>query len=176
MPRVSVLRTYLELRTPAPDAPLPPLPAGVAVAEERPCDVSTYRALYAAVGSAYHWRDRLAWSDDRLAQHLARDAVRVWILRDAHGAGGFFELERHADGSVEISYFGLVPSRHGRGLGRALLERAIHEGWRAGAERLWLHTCTLDGPAALPNYRARGFVPFRSETYETELPDAPSPA
>jgi hypothetical protein len=26
-----------------------------------------------------------------------------------------------------------------------------------------LHTCTLDSPRALPNYRARGLRPFRTE-------------
>jgi len=30
--------------------------------------------------------------------------------------------------------------------------------------RVWLTTCTLDGPYALPNYRARGMVPFRTAT------------
>jgi len=155
---------------PSPGAPSS-LPAGTSLEEESACAGSTYRELYSAVGGAYHWRDRLAWSDATLASHLARATIRIWILRDAHGRGGFFELERHPDGSVEISYFGLVPSRHGRGLGRALLERAIAEGWRWGANRLWLHTCTLDGPAALPNYRARGFTPFRTETYEADLPD-----
>jgi len=28
-------------------------------------------------------------------------------------------------------------------------------------ERVWLHTCTLDGPHALTNYHARGFVPYK---------------
>lgn len=176
MPRIQVLRTYLELEA-APRAVEPsPLPHGTHVTEEIDCTVSTYRALYADVGSSYHWRDRLAWSDLTLAAHLARPEIRLWILRDRDGMGGFFELERHPDGSVEIAYFGLVPSRHGRGLGRALLERAIAEGWRWGANRLWLHTCTLDGAAALPNYLARGFVPFKTESYETLIPDAPSPA
>jgi len=34
---------------------------------------------------------------------------------------------------------------------------------------VWLHTCTLDSPNALPNYRARGFRPYRTERYETEI-------
>ena len=40
-----------------------------------------------------------------------------------------------------------------------------------GATRVWLHTCTLDGEAALPNYLARGFTPFRTERYVATLPD-----
>ena len=34
----------------------------------------------------------------------------------------------------------------------------------SSAPRVWLHTCTLDGAAALPNYRARGLRPFRTQT------------
>jgi hypothetical protein len=37
-------------------------------------------------------------------------------------------------------------------------------------ERVWLHTCTLDHPAALPNYLKRGFRPIREEVYTTLLP------
>lgn len=172
MARIAVLRTYLQLLEPSAERDAPPLPVGAEIEEERPCSVLTYRTLYSGVGGPYHWRDRLTWSDDRLAAHLARTSVRIWTLRDDAGMGGYFELERHTDGSVEIAYFGLLPSRHGRGLGRALLEHAIEEGWRWGANRLWLHTCTLDGPAALPNYRARGFSPFRTESYEADIPDA----
>lgn len=173
MPTVTVERTYLEL-TPRPvhlTGEEESLPAGVRIDEEFHCDVATYRTLYGDVGRAYHWRDRLSWSDEVLAAYLARPDIRIWILRDDDGVGGYFELARGEEGGVEIAYFGLLPSRHGRGLGKALLSRAIVEGWRWGAKRLWLHTCTLDGPAALPNYRARGFVPFKRETYEALLPD-----
>jgi hypothetical protein len=38
-----------------------------------------------------------------------------------------------------------------------------------GAKRVWLHTCTLDHAAALPNYLRRGFVPFKTEVYETTV-------
>ena len=82
---------------------------------------------------------------------------------------GFFELKRHFDDSVEIAYFGLLPGFLGRGLGKYMLTRAIEEAWALGATRVWVHTCTLDDPAALPNYRARGMTEFRRETYQTEI-------
>lgn len=172
MPVVTVERTYLRLGTPQPTRGPHPLPDGVSIFEECYCATSTYRGLYSAVGAPYFWRDRLAWTEQQLDDYLRSEDVRVWILRDARGAGGYFELRRHPDTSVEIAYFGLVPTRHGRGLGRTLLSRAIEEAWGWGATSVWLHTCTLDGPAALPNYLARGFVPFRRETYEEALPDA----
>ena len=37
--------------------------------------------------------------------------------------------------------------------------------WALAPTRVWLHTCTLDAKAALPNYLARGFRPFKEERY-----------
>jgi GNAT superfamily N-acetyltransferase len=171
MPRTEVVRTYLRLLSPEALHPAPWRAGDATVAPEAPCAPATYRALYESVGRAHHWRDRLAWSDDALAAHLARPDVAVWIVRVAGEPGGFFELVKHPDTSVEIAYFGLVPKFIGRGLGKQFLTRAVEEAWRAGASRVWLHTCTLDAPQALPNYLARGFVPERTETYLVDLPD-----
>ncbi len=140
MPTVTVERTYLRLEQSAAAPSEIALPDGVVIEEAEPCTVPRYRRLYAEVGAAYHWRDRLQWSDARLSEHLALATVRVWVLRDTAGDGGFFELVREEEPSVEIAYFGLLPSRHGRGLGRALLERAIAEAFHWGAiERLAAH-------------------------------------
>lgn len=174
MRTVTVDRVYLEMRTPpaptsrtsAPGRFEPPLE------QERPCSVPLFRRLYREVGDAHHWHDRDLWSDERLAHHLARAEVEIWVLRSDDEPAGFFELVRHAeDASTEIAYFGLTPAFLGRGLGRLLLSRAIDVAWRGGTRRVWLHTCSLDAPAALPNYLARGFREYRRETYEAEIPD-----
>jgi GNAT superfamily N-acetyltransferase len=68
------------------------------------------------------------------------------------------------DGAVEIAYFGLLPEYFGRGWDGHLLTRAVETAWGLGASRVWLHTCTLDHPAALPNYLRRGFRRVREET------------
>ena len=171
-----VVRTYLEL--PSRDALRPaPLPASAAVGDsvrvERLASPTAeeYRALYRAVGEAYHWRDRLAWSDEQLAEYLARPEVSVWVLRVGRDNAGYFELldDTARDGGVEIVYFGLIARFHGLGLGKYMLTRAVEEAWRvAGTRRVWLHTCTLDGRAALPHYLARGFTVVRTEEYEVE--------
>ena len=129
-----------------------------------------YRALYAAVGRAWHWRDRLQLSDEQLDAYFASDDVRLWVLRAAGDVAGFFEVQRHHDQRVEIMYFGLMPAYIGRRLGGWLLTRAVEEAFALGASRVTLHTCTLDAPAALPNYLARGFVIVREETYVEEIP------
>ncbi|MGQ0641917.1 MAG: GNAT family N-acetyltransferase [Gemmatimonadaceae bacterium] len=163
--RLEVTRTYLELRErPAPQAS--PWPPGITLHREAHCSVALARGLYAAVGRPYHWYDRDAWPDQRLAGHLALPNVEVWVLRDAHRPVGYFELAREESASVEVVYFGLIPGAQGRGLGKRLLEAAIAAGFSSNATRVWLHTCTLDHPAALPNYQARGFAPFRTERYE----------
>ena len=47
----------------------------------------------------------------------------------------------------------------------------VEQGWQLSANRLWVHTCTLDHAAALPNYLKRGFKPFRQETYVVTVED-----
>ena len=44
-----------------------------------------------------------------------------------------------------------------------MLTDAIDRAWVFGTQRVWLHTCTLDHPAALGNYLARGFKVFKEE-------------
>ena len=107
---------------------------------------------------------------DVLRTHFASPNVQVWVLYDGESYAGFFELQRHDDGSVEIVYFGLTSAFFGRGLGKHLLTRAVESAWAFGANRVWLHTCTLDSPAALPNYLARGFEPYKTERYDTMIP------
>src|SRR5438094_198572 len=65
---------------------------------------------------------------------------------------------------------GSLPEFTRRGFGKHLLTEAVRHAWAEGARRVWLHTCTLDHPAALPNYVARGFRPFKTERYVTETP------
>ncbi len=49
---------------------------------------------------------------------------------------------------------------------------AAEQAWSVGANRVWLHTCTLDDAAAMPNYLRRGFKPFKAERYFTTLAEA----
>ncbi len=165
MPTVEVTRTYLRLK-PLAALARAPLPDGVRLVQLAPCPVATYRQLYAAVGDPWHWHDRDAWPDEQLAAQLAKPQVAVWRLDDRDGGLlGYCELERHDDGTVEIVYFGLVPGAIGRGLGKGFLTAAVDAAAAMGAAHVWLHTCTLDHPAAKANYEARGFVAYRQETY-----------
>lgn len=168
MPTVTVVRTYLEQRSPAAlRASINDDPSLRLVRVEAD-DVALFRQMYDDVGGEYHWRDRKRLSDDEIRAHFARPGVELWVLYHGDEPAGFFELGRHDEnGSVEIVYFGLTAAYFGRGLGKHLLTRAVQSAWALGANRVWLHTCTLDSPAALPNYIARGFAPYKTETYES---------
>ncbi len=175
MPTVTVVRTYLEMLSPAALKPALSADPSLRVVVVPRGDVRVFRQLYSDVGSPYYWRDRHAVPDAELQRRLESPDVELWVLQRDAVPAGFFELERHPDRSVEIVYFGLVGRFVGHGLGKHLLTCAVRAAWAMGAERVWLHTCTLDSPAALPNYLARGFDPVRTETYETELPGRPAP-
>jgi ribosomal protein S18 acetylase RimI-like enzyme len=165
---VEVTRTYLEMR--APDELVPPAtePVGARIEKVPACPPSFYRHLYSEVGREFHWVDRLEWDDEAIRSHLAQPSVTLWTLTLSEATAGWFELKRHDDGSTEIAYFGILPAFRRRGLGKHLLTEAVRQAWARGATRVWLHTCTLDDPAALPNYLARGFLPFREETYTVD--------
>ena len=81
------------------------------------------------------------------------------MVRELSGyPAGQFQLVVDNDGAVEIASWGFLPQFVGRGRGGWLLTVATRQAWWQGATRVWLHTCTLDHPAALPNYRRRGFT------------------
>ncbi|MBC8074576.1 MAG: GNAT family N-acetyltransferase [Chloroflexales bacterium] len=131
------------------------------------------RFLYTAVGGDWHWIDRLGWPYARWLAYLSRPELHTWVGYVAGTPAGYFELEQQPGGSVEIAYFGLLPQFVGRGLGGALLTAAIERAWQLGAARVWVHTCTLDGPAALRNYQARGLHLYAQEEEDVELPAQP---
>lgn len=155
-----VVRTYLELDDPAALRPAgPPRLDRVAVRQVAP-DGAVSRWFYAEVGRDHHWTDHLGRSE---AEWQAwADAVETWVATVAGERAGYYEL-RGADDGTEVAYFGLLPAFHGHGLGGFLLTHALRRAFER-APRVWLHTCTLDGPAALPNYKARGLRPFRTQT------------
>lgn len=164
MTEIDVVRTYLEMTSPSQLKPAP-LDRRARVEHAVGCTVSFFRYLYREVGSQYHWRDRLVWTDEQCQVRLDAPGVALWVLYTEGTPAGYFELERCADRSVEIVYFGLIPEFIGRGLGKQMLSAAVERAWAMQATRVWLHTCTQDSPAALPNYLRRGFTAFKTETF-----------
>ena len=165
---IEVTRTYLEMRHPSElNASLSNDPL-IQIERQRDCSVELFRELYAEVGKNYHWIDRLPWTDEDIAKYLLQPEISLWLMTYGGETAGYFELRKCEDESTEVAYFGLLPEFIGRGLGKHLLTCAIEQAWADGANRVWLHTCTLDDPAAMPNYLKRGFQPFKAEKYSVE--------
>jgi GNAT superfamily N-acetyltransferase len=162
---------YLEMTSPEDLRPARPLDVDFPIRQARiPCP-ELNRFLYTAVGGDWFWIDRLSWPYEQWLAWLSRPEVETWIGYLEGTPAGYFELEKQAEGNVELSYFGLLPRFIGRGLGGTLLTAAIERAWEMGASRVWVNTCTLDGPAALPSYQARGFRIFRTERLLKEFPE-----
>ena len=161
----------LEMTSPADLRPSRPRAEGFRVEQARDPD-----ARSSTVSSTPPWgatgTGSTAWGGPR-RQWLAwldRPELETWVGYLEGTPAGFFELERQPGSTVELAIFGLLPGFLGRGLGGALLTAAVERAWAMGASRVWVHTCSLDGPAALANYQARGFRLYATETVEKELP------
>ncbi len=165
--------TYLEMCDRPDSIPATMNRPGESLVEIDECTTSFYLYLYTEVGRTYHWVERRRWPKERLKAVLDDPNVRIWLLL-VHGCpAGYFELARSNGDAVEIAYFGLLPEFVGRGLGRRLLEVAIGHAWSwsPSTARVWLHTCTLDAPQALPNYVARGFRIYKTDVEVIETID-----
>jgi len=158
---VDVIRTYLELTDPSDLRPARPprtdRPVGITRVD--PPQGATSRWFYEHVGRHHAWTDNLGRT---AAEWQAwADGVETWVATIGAENAGYYELRADGEG-VEVAYFGLLPHAQGQGLGGHLLTHALTRAFEL-APRAWLHTCTLDSPRALPNYRARGLRPFRTE-------------
>ncbi|HET9065170.1 MAG TPA: GNAT family N-acetyltransferase [Gemmatimonadales bacterium] len=168
------VRQLVLRRRPAPDRPLRAAPDGVRLRRVPDGEqAGVVREMYRRVGAAWHWLDRAHWTVGEWASFLLAKQAEVWLAESGGGAVGFVVLGTQEGDEVEICYFGLVPEWIGRGAGAWLLDRAIDRAWALGPDRLRLETCSLDAPAALPNYLARGFEVRREEQLSREVPDGP---
>ena len=163
---LTATRTYLEMRDPAQLTPAAFPQASVRIEPLTDCPPSFWRYLYTEVGRRHYWIDRLPWSDDDIRRYLTDPSIQLWLMTVSGAPAGYFELRRDPDGGVEIAYFGLLEEFIGGGLGGHMLSEAARRAWAFDANRVWLHTSTLDHPAALQNYLKRGFVIVRREQYE----------
>ena len=128
------------------------------------------RFLYSAVGGEWHWHERLSWNYARWMEWLDRDEQETWVAYVRGTPAGYVDLEHQPTGSVEIAYFGLLPQFIGQGLGGQLLTFGIQRAWDLGAQRVWVHTCSLDHPSALQNYQSRGLQLYKQEDKWVLLP------
>jgi GNAT superfamily N-acetyltransferase len=151
--------TYLEMRQP-PDHAVQPSPLSLKRVEVP--QPEHYRELFRLIGAPWLWFSRLIIDDAHLAEIIQHPKVELYAVIDVeHREVGMIELDLRTAGECELAFIGLVPELSGQGHGRWLLAEALRFAWREGVDRVHVHTCTLDHPAALAAYRRAGFTPYR---------------
>ena len=151
--------TYLEMRSPA-DQPVIWSPLSLQrVAVPQP---EHYRELFKLVGARWLWFSRLILDDAHLAEIIQHPKVELYSVRDEDNREvGMVELDFREPHECELAFIGLVPELSGKGHGKWLLAEATKLAWREGVDRVHVHTCSLDHPAALSAYRRAGFIPYK---------------
>lgn len=157
--QIATIVTSLEMLSPPKPRALPPAP--LRLARWRSPAPDSYRALFRRIGEPWLWFSRLVMTDATLAAIIDHPDVEVFAAVDAQGIEvGLLELDFRDPGTCELAFFGLIPELTGKGIGQWLMGHAMGLAWRKGVERVWVHSCTLDSPAALGFYRKAGFVPY----------------
>jgi GNAT superfamily N-acetyltransferase len=126
--------------------------------------IAFYRQIYDAVGGQWNWSSRKKLPDGELACIIGDPRVEIHLLLVDGEQAGFAELDRRQPGEIELVQFGLVAEFIGRGLGKYFLQWVIDKAFSYEPQRFWLHTCTDDHPAALPNYLKGGFTVYDVRT------------
>ena len=152
--------TYLEMRAPPQQHAIPPSPLSLNRVEVP--QPEHYRQLFRLIGAPWLWFSRLTLDDAHLAEIIQHPRVELYSVRDEAGReAGMVELDFREPNECELAFIGLVPELSGKGHGRWLLAQAVKHAWREGVDRIHVHTCSLDHPAALSAYRRAGFDPYK---------------
>lgn len=154
-------RYYLEINS-TKDLKIKSRPSGNFFLEEEvknKFDLNKF--FYKQIGKRHEWVDRLTWQDKHWIDYVSNKNLKTFILRSDEELVGYFELI-FSSNDCEIAYLGILDEYIGRGLGGFLLSEALKIGLKK-ADRIWVHTCTLDHPNAIKNYKSRGMKIFKTE-------------
>ena len=117
--------------------------------------------FYKQIGKRHQWVDRLIWQDKDWLKYISNENLRTYIFKRENDLVGYFELIFN-NNDCEIAYFGILEEFIGKGYGGFLLSEALKIGFKK-ANRIWVHTCSLDHPNAIENYKSRGMKIFKTE-------------
>ncbi len=166
--KIAAIVTYLEMRSPPPTSRAE-VQEGWSL-QSLNSDRDRYRTLYRRIGEPWLWFSRLAMSDEELTGILDHPEVEAYALHDGRGDIGLLELDFRPEGEAELAFLGLVPGAVGKGAGRFLVNEAIRRAFARPINRFFVHTCSLDHPAALAFYMRTGFTPYRRAIEITDDP------
>jgi GNAT superfamily N-acetyltransferase len=133
--QIETLVTYLEMTGPPLRAALPPPRPGIEVRRALRPTIGFYRYLYDAIGAEWTWYERKLLPDAELAATIHEPGVEVNVLWSDGVPAGLAELDFREPPDVELAYFGVLADFIGQGLGRFLLDWAVHHVWRGRPRR-----------------------------------------
>ncbi len=132
-----------------------------------PANFEINKFFYKQVGKKYQWIDRLTWTNNDWIKYTSNKNLKTYVLKQEDDFVGFFEIIFNTEiNECEIAYLGILEEFFNKGCGGYLLSKAIEKSFDIGAERVWVHTCSLDHPNAIKNYISRGMKIFKTEILE----------
>ena len=163
MPKVQ--RFFLEIKRTQNTNQVPILSKKIEVYLDKEKDININKFFYRQVGKDQFWRDRLLWSDKEWEKYVGNKSLETGVMKLDGQLIGFYEQQFHAfKNEVELIQMGILKEHQGKKYGSFLLEHIINEAFNTNAERIWVHTCSLDHKHALDNYLSKGFKIFKEET------------
>ena len=120
--------------------------------------------FYKQIGKDHFWRDRLIWTDKQWLKYSSSPLLETWILKDEkNDLIGYYEIEKHDNKEFELINMGILSEHRSKGYGSLLLNYVLKKSFENKANKVWVHTCSLDHKFALANYLSRGFKIFKKE-------------
>ena len=170
VPPGKLAAVVLNLEMRAKPAARPAIDGPWRLVPQRDPDAAWYRTLFRHIGEPYLWVSRLRMTDEVLLRAIRDPQVHLFTLQVDGADEGILELDFRVPGECEIAFLGVTERLVGTRAARFLMNEALDRAWTSGIERVWLHTCTLDHPKAIPFYLRSGFVPYK---YQVEILDDP---
>lgn len=160
---------HLEMLHPPVRTAPRPKPDGLEITHVWNTTIHFYRYLYNKISEPWVWWERKRQTDDEIRAELHDPAFAFYVPYLRGVPVGMIELNCRVPDDVQLNYFGLIPEYCGQGLGGYCLEWMADLVWARRPRRFWVHTCSLDSPAALPAYQKAGFTLFNTVT--EQIPD-----
>ena len=163
MPKVQ--RFFLEIKKKQFSDKLLSIPDKAEVYLDKEKDININKFFYRQIGKDHFWRDRLLWSDKEWQKYVKNINLETGVMKIEGELVGFFEQKFHKkNNEVELIQMGILKEHQGKKFGSFLLEYILKKAFNKNAERVWVHTCSLDHKNALDNYLSKGFKIFKEET------------
>ncbi len=138
------------------------LPFKIVLNDEKNFEINKF--FYKQIGKDHFWRDRLVWTNKQWLKYSCNPLLNTWILKNNNNDPiGYYEIEKHENKEFELINMGILNEHRSKGFGSLILKHVLKKSHENKADKVWVHTCSLDHKFALNNYLSRGFKIFKKE-------------